>query len=628
MSQTLTASAVAHSNTIKLHALSESERLTLPISSYRLPDGRHQVISEYKDMTWRYEDARFTSSTADSRKKLRFGSLPQRFVPAVKFAIKHYDLQNNPAGSTLAQTFKAIRYFLRYLDSLNITCIKDITPLVCATYVQQTKEALSAQNKPLSQAALISRFLSVETLQRHLRGTQWAFPHPWEESSASHLAGMTGQTSVTKAKTEIIPEDQLKVLVPACQALIEQAHELIAVKQSLEAKRAELHATGGSQSWVNKKLQTSVLTPNGFASLREFNRCYNDIPIAAAIIILTFSGIRNHELCAIEWNDRNPDRDAYRIEDNEEDTSYWLKSHSSKTHEGYTEWLVPKIVIDAIEAQKAYALPLRERLWQEQQSLLENDPEHPKALKIERFRHHLFLTTSLKNKNAINALSNSAFDYRLKQFCAGLGINGMASHRFRRTFAVYCAQSAYGDLRYLKQHFKHWSMDMTLLYAENEAQEAELYDEIAIEIKNYKVARVEEFLDEDTVITGGLANKLISYRSKSEAVKTFESRAEMAEKISDSVHLRSTGHSWCTSDNSACGGRSVIEGTRCVDCADSIIEKERHGDYYKRIYIQQLELKGIEDIGEAGKQRLERDIERCEHVLKEFGLFDQVKRRS
>jgi uncharacterized protein (DUF433 family) len=169
---------------------------------------------------------------------------------------------------------------------------------------------------------------------------------------------------------------------------------------------------------------------------------------------------------------------------------------------------------------------------------------------------------------------------------------------------------------------------MTLLYAGNEAQEVELYDEIAIEIKNYKVARVEEFLDEGTIITGGLANKLISYRSKSEAVKTFESRAEMAEKISDSVHLRSTGHSWCTSDNSACGGRSVIEGTRCVDCADSIIEKERHGDYYKRIYIQQLELKDVEDIGEAGKQRLERDIDRCERVLKEFGMFEEVKRVS
>ncbi len=166
---------------------------------------------------------------------------------------------------------------------------------------------------------------------------------------------------------------------------------------------------------------------------------------------------------------------------------------------------------------------------------------------------------------------------------------------------------------------------MTLLYAFNEEQDIELYDEIAKEIKTYKIERVAEFLEEDTILTGGLANRLISFRTNSEMVKTFESRAEMAEKISDTVHLRSTGHSWCTSDVSGCGGKSVIEGTRCVDCDDSIIERERHGAYFKGVYIQQLELRQIKDIGEAGKQRVERDIERCERVLKDLGLWNEVQ---
>lgn len=104
-----------------------------------------------------------------------------------------------------------------------------------------------------------------------------------------------------------------------------------------------------------------------------------------------------------------------------------------------------------------------------------------------------------------------------------------------------------------------------------------------------------------------------------------KSRADMAEKISSTVHLRSTGHSWCTSDNSACGGRSVIEATRCIGCNDSIIEKSRHGEYFKGLYLQQIELRQIDDIGEAGKQRVERDIERCEQVLKELDLWDEVK---
>ena len=373
-----------------------------------------------------------------------------------------------------------------------------------------------------------------------------------------------------------------------------------------------------SETTTGKIIANRFLKPKGISGLKDFNALYDDIPIAMAIIIVTCSGIRIHELCAIQT-------DAYRIEDNEEDVYYWLKSHSSKTHEGYTEWLVPEVVIQAIEVQKAYVKPLQEQLWQDQAELLAKDPHSPRGLKIERFKHHLFLTNSLSQGNQVNSLTLSAFTMRLKAFGDALGVKGLAAHRFRRTFAVYVAQSAYGDLRYLKQHFKHWGMDMTLLYSANQAQDQELYDEIAVQIKNFKIARVEEFLDEDTIITGGLANKLISYRSNNESVKTFESRAAMAERISDSVHLRSTGHSWCTSDNSGCGGRSVIEGTSCVDCDESIIERKRHGEYFKGIYIQQLELRNIDDIGAAGMQRVERDIERCERVLKDLGLWEEIK---
>lgn len=628
MSRILNVSAIDYSQTLKLHELNEGQLERLPISSYQLPDGTHQVISEYQDKEWILEAVRFARNVKPSQRKLNFKRIPVRFESAVKYAMKRYDISENPSGATFRDKYETLVPFINYLDSLKLKSVADITPLVCATYVDHCRNHLSSRGKPLAPGTLSRRFLAVENFYWHLRSTAWAFPHPWEESSAVHLAGLTGQSSKPKAKTEIIPDDQLKILIPHCTALVKQACDLAALKQAVEAKRSELEASGLGVTNIHKQINEAILGPQGFSSLSEFNKRYNEIPTAAAILILTFSGVRNHELSAIEWNDDNPERDAYRVQDDEDDVYYWLKSHSSKTYEGYTEWLVPEIVIDAIAAQKIYVRPLREALWQEQSNLFDADPISQRAIEIESYKHRLFLTKNPSQQNQINPLSNHAFDRALKKLCESLGINGMASHRFRRTFAVYCAQSAYGDLRYLKQHFKHWSMDMTLLYAVNEAQDAELYDEIAIEIKNYKVARVEEFLEEDSIITGGLANKLISYRSKGEAIKTFESRAEMAEKISDSVHLRSTGHSWCTSDNSACGGRSVIEGTRCVDCAESIIEKERHGDYYKRIYIQQLELNEIDDIGEAGKQRMERDIQRCERVLKEFGLFEEVKRVS
>lgn len=621
MSQVLQISATDYCRPQKLHELDDSVLKVLPISSYQLPDGSHKVISQYSDDIWRLEDARFPSNTPDNKKKFRFITIPSQFVDAVKFALKHYDIKQGPSGSTLVKAFNSLKLFLVYLNNISVQNIADITPLHCANYVHQCKsEIFNQTKKPLSKGTLEHRFSAIETLYYNLKGTQWAFKHPWVESSASYLAGNTGQGKKT-AKTQVIPDDELKVLINHCNKVLEQANELIQLQYEIEVERVKLAEMIKGQGNISTAITNRFLKPKGYSGLKEFNAIYSDIPDAMAIIILTFSGIRIHELCAIQT-------DAYRIEDNEEDVYYWLKSHSSKTHEGYTEWLVPQIVIQAIEVQKSYVKPLQETLWQEQAELLAKDPHSPRGLKIENFKHHLFLTNSVQQGNQVNSLTHYAFSKRLKAFGDALGVKGLAAHRFRRTFAVYVAQSAYGDLRYLKQHFKHWGMDMTLLYSANQAQDEELYDEIAVQIKKSQTVILEECFDEDTIITGGLANTLISYRSNNESIKTFESRAQMVERVSDTVIFRSTGHSWCTSDNSGCSGRSVIEGTACVDCGESIIEKKRHGKYFKDVYIQQLELRQIDDIGEAGKQRVERDIERCERVLKDLGMWDEVKEVS
>lgn len=610
-------SAIDYCRHQKLNQLDYSVLQILPISSFPLPNGKHQVISYYSDDIWRLESTRFPSN--DNKSGIFFKTIPSQFVSAIKFALKHYDIKENPKGGTLIGIFKYFRPFLNYLNDINVQSTASITPMHCANYVHKCKQSITKRSKKkLSTTSLGKRFLAVEVLYYHLKDTEWSFEHPWIESSASYLAGVTGQGK-KKSKTEIIPDDELKILMGHCNKALEQAAELMELKSTIELKRASLAKAKKSQYQINYAINEGLLKPKGYDGARDFNVLYNDIPTKMGIIILTLTGIRNHELCAIQT-------DAYRIEDKESDIYYWLKTYSSKTHEGYAEWLVPELVIKAIEVQKTYIQSLRQKLWQEQAALLAKDPHDERGLKIESFKHHLFLTFSVK-KNRVNSLTLRSFNHRLKTLGDALNIKELASHRFRRTFAVYVAQSAYGDLRYLKQHFKHWGMDMTLLYAANERQDEELYNEIAIEIKNFKIARIEEFLNDDTIITGGLANKLISYRSNSEPVKTFDSLAAMAEHISDTVHLRSTGHSWCTSDNAGCGGRSLIEATSCVKCPESIIEKKRHGAYFKRVYQQQIELRQIDDIGEAGMQRVERDIERCEQVLKGLDIWDEVKEK-
>jgi hypothetical protein len=64
---------------------------------------------------------------------------------------------------------------------------------------------------------------------------------------------------------------------------------------------------------------------------------------------------------------------------------------------------------------------------------------------------------------------------------------------------------------------------------------------------------------------------------------------------------------------------SSVEKTRCSGCDNAVID-DRKKTIWQGIYKQQIELKEISDIGPAGKARIVRDIERCEHVLKELGI--------
>ena len=375
MSQVLAISAIDFCRPKKMHELENSTLQALPVSSYKLPNGTHQIISLYSDDIWRLEDARFPTNTIDSDKKIRFNTIPSQFVEAVKFALKHYDIKQKTAGSTLCNTFKNLKPFFHYLDSIGVESASEISSLLCANYVNEHKQAITQKGKMLSKGTLHNRFKAIEILYRNLKGTKWAFEHPWVDGSSKYLAGVTGQGK-KNAKTQVISDKELKVLINHCNEVLKQANELIQLQAEIDLEREALAL---SDEYISHVLSNRLLKPRGYSGLAEFYTLYNDIPDSVAIIILAFSGIRIHELCSIQF-------DAYRVEDDEDEVYYWLKSHSSKTYEGYSEWLVPEIVIKAIEVQKNFIKPFQERLWQEQAELLAKDPHDPRGLKIEVFK--------------------------------------------------------------------------------------------------------------------------------------------------------------------------------------------------------------------------------------------------
>lgn len=92
----------------------------------------------------------------------------------------------------------------------------------------------------------------------------------------------------------------------------------------------------------------------------------------------------------------------------------------------------------------------------------------------------------------------------------------------------------------------------------------------------------------------------------------------MLKAIAESTAIRSNGHAWCTADSNNCVGNS-LERTRCGQCNNAVIGPV-HAPIYKRLLDDLKELLDCPSIGESGRQRVERDLNRCRDVLIQMGI--------
>lgn len=96
----------------------------------------------------------------------------------------------------------------------------------------------------------------------------------------------------------------------------------------------------------------------------------------------------------------------------------------------------------------------------------------------------------------------------------------------------------------------------------------------------------------------------------------------MIKSIAESTCIRSNGHAWCTADSDACIGNTV-ERTRCSGCDHSVIGPS-HAPMYQRLYNDLKELRNYPDIGDGGRNRVERDLCRSREVLSQLGIDPEV----
>lgn len=581
--------------------------LPIAVTATRLGDGTYKVLSYLADDVWRFPNAIFPPGTADHDKCIRFGKIPERWRSVLKIVMLEYYLNGiegrvRPVGSSLISFFKNVSLFLKFAGAY-VECLSEISEFLCMQYVNYLKNSSSRSGDKFSKSYLCTRLSSVHTLHLLSKVTTTPMVHPWPESSATELSG-ANRAHWAQSKTLPIPDNKLAEIFRAAVSRLERADETLALAEMVSEWQAQYSYSGT----VNAKLAATGYR-GGILGLRLEKNLLLD---ACSIVILLTSGIRVSEFMSLKVG-------AHYVRDGEDGTKfYWMSGVSTKTKEGKVDWLVTKLTHEALDVAGKVTAEIRAEL-NDRYSLAKSASNLIEMHDYEAHLDSLFLGWG-GHAHKLQVFAAQTIRARLKRFMLAHNIDWeVAPHQFRRTFARYVARSQLGDVRYLRDHFKHWTLDMTAIYAEDQVRDKELFDEIYVAMRHEKMLVLESVFEEDALVSGGLAETIRIFRSSDEAIRTYKSRREMVQFVSEVVHLRSTGIAWCTADSTGCSGGSVLDKTRCGDCSKSLIDESRL-PHWVGIYAQMLELKAIaNDCGPGAGARIDSDIRRCEVVLQELG---------
>jgi integrase len=602
-----------------VRGLSESERDTLIVSTTQI-DGKWVILSRYGDNIWQLDGC--ASNVEMSKKRLDFNKLPSAFLEVMKAVLYRYLRRGlrggvHPKGGSMRRLFHDAQPFLSHLQALKLDHINAATPMVCGTYVNACKayrQTKLSKGKPLSQAAISTRFKAVEALYELSQYTDDRMPaHPWPETSAKALAGLTGRGFNYESKTHLIPDDVFCVLFERAYQQVERGQHLLDLRDALEVLTTQRKGQLTSAVYVAMNVQLGALGWEG--GLNSFTKALLDLRTSCYIVVASTSGCRNHELTNLQSGAH------HRTEDDEGTTYHWMRARSEKTDTGVHDWMIPEVAVRALRVMERWAAPYQAKLAAEIMQRRRANPYDPQIVEAQKHRHALFLAVDRKN-NLARTLSNKNWNGRLKAFTKNCGLSwNLTTHQFRRKFANYAAHSRFGDLRYLKEHFAHWSLDMTLSYAMDDTWgqhlDLELYDDIQGEVEDIKLGVVDKWLG-DAPLAGGYGNALKKWQREPQNLLIFKDHASMLKSISESTAIRSNGHAWCTADNDGCVG-NTLERTRCGDCNHAVIGRG-HAPIYQQLYDDLKGLLHCTDIGEGGRQRVERNLNRCRDVLAQLGM--------
>lgn len=586
--------------------------LTGIVTYIKIDTNNYHVLSRFEDDEWIFPATKATAGTPCNKNRFNFKTIKNTTFRLMTKWILWQDYSNGLAVGSLSTNTANLKAFFQWVMLSKINEKQGLTAFIAREYVAHVNtltHKFKSEDRLLSIKTKAHRLLAIERLYHHCRMFCWIKEHPWINSSALEQAGFIGQVkknAETNSKTSIIPAEVLTPLCVFTHHFLDKAAMLLDLRDKLTAFEPK--------NINSKKRRYLQSIQSEFDTLHQYNEAIVLLRDSCIFWILLTTGMRIHEVLGIK-------RNGYKTEEKDGETYYYVKSVSTKTYEGNAEWIAPKVAIDAIKILERYSQPFQATLDRDLKAAL-NENNHEERLRLQQCSNKVCLASTQKQSNKISILSKSSItDTRLPNLCKQINNDwNLSAHQFRRTFANYAVHSELGDLRALKDHFKHWSITMTALYASNDDLDQELFEELLREKYWVEEEIKYSWFELDMPITGGdIAEKIIQVRSNEQNIKTFGSHREMAKAFSSNIPIRATGIGWCTNDDDGC------MGGKCDECEHGIIDK-RNIKHWEGMLIQQLKLAEIDDVGEPGKQAIAKGMERCEKVLTSLGInIDTLK---
>lgn len=583
-------------------AIKEDSFDSLVATYYVSSDDIHCPLSLFKEMRWRLPDEMFPVGTNENAKWLDFSKLPSTFIHIMKVATLRYirsrKKQNNKKrrGRSIVSFLESAVFFLKYVEPL-AKSLASINQIVFANYVYALKNYPAANGKILTPGVIRYRLQVVERIYSLTDGLSDRLPKPWPTTNAYEISGRAGPARGYVA-TARIPDDILAKLFQQAVAYLEKAEYLLALRRE---HKKNLKISNNKKSRDNSRLHLQLEGYTG--TLNSLNEEITYALTACIIIILTTTGIRSNELLSLTVN-------GYFTTTENGLEIKWIRG---MVEDSPKVWICNTITHRAIEIAVKITEDLRDELITHIADLKKSKLDD-KLLSTNRI-HEKSIFLSVKTRGKISTFSNGAVNHRLKRFAKLAKVDwNLASHQFRPTFAFYVVRSRHGDYRYLKEHFGHASLDMLISYSHHAEHDASLLEDIGFAYSEYKQSTIEHMLFETTYLAGGLAEPVKKF---GEQIKTYKNRSAMVKSVANNIYLRATSVGWCANDNGGCIGGDGIEQTRCAKdggCAHFLAD-ETNLPVWREIEAQQLELIDLEDIGNAGRARVTRDLERCRSVI-------------